>query len=243
MKKFFLAAAILGTAAFSTSAMAADPIAPATYDWTGAYLGLNAGYAFGGGNDVDLVASNGNVFDDLANLDLSGITGGLQAGYNWQSDSFVLGAEADLQIADIGDEEDFSVLAPAALDGSASTDIDFWGTARLRAGWAADRILIYATGGLAWANVDHDIFAVDGVGNNVSSSSDNIELGWTVGGGAEFAINDSMTVRAEYLYIDLGNQQLDGTVLTAGGVPNGVTTETDMSADFHVARLALNWRF
>lgn len=146
MKKALLASvAVLGLA---TGAMAADlpatsaPPAPAlvavppVFTWTGFYVGVNAGYGWvSGGNDYydptfGYVRRGG---DD------GGFVGGGQIGYNYQIGNFVIGAETDLQYADLG-------------NGDFGTSDDWFGTVRVRAGVAIDRALVYATGGFAYAD-------------------------------------------------------------------------------------------
>src|SRR5437868_9126612 len=151
MRKVLLAgAAMLFTI---SAAQAADIVAPEVYDWTGPYLGLQAGYAWG---EPDLSASQTEITEVLraaiingrdGSIDLDGFVGGAHAGYNWQSDSLVLGLEGDIEFADLKGDTDVRFLDgdPAGKD---EEKIDWLGSLRLRAGFAADRALFYATGGL-----------------------------------------------------------------------------------------------
>src|SRR5437867_1044775 len=82
--------------------------------------------------------------------------GGAQIGADWQWNSLVLGAIADVEGSTTYDDftKTFVAKTGADLKVHASDDIDWWGTVRGRLGWAIDRVLIYGTGGLAWADVD-----------------------------------------------------------------------------------------
>jgi len=73
-------------------------------------------------------------------------------------------------------------------------------------GYAFDRILLYVTGGGAYGNIEA---IANGVSNN------NTEFGWTAGAGIEAALAYNLTVKVEYLYVDLGN----GSCTTACGSP------------------------
>src|SRR3954471_21679473 len=167
MKTFIVTTAV-ALAAVSSAAAADLPVkaprmapAPVAYDWTGWYIGANAGYAWTQSTDtvtaVDGAAPNlinsGQVASSLP-LDPRGFIGGGQFGYNWQpSTMWVVGFETDLQWADLK-----STVALPGTDASrimtATEKLDWFGTARLRAGIAPwDRALIYVTGGLAYGHV------------------------------------------------------------------------------------------
>lgn len=245
MKKFLLTTSVL--AVMGTPVFAADPVdVDTTYDWSGAYIGLNAGYGFGGDDRVGIEFSNGVFLPKVGQIDVSGAFGGVQAGWNFQFDSFVFGVEGDVQFAGIDDEFSSSVNIPGfgVVDFEGRTEIDFFGTARLRGGWAIDRLLIYGTGGLAWANVEYDgLGSISATGLNGSLSNDDIELGFAIGGGAEFAIDESWSVKAEYLFIGLGHENLTGPVLDRDGDPIGITSATKLTPSFHMARIGVNWQF
>jgi outer membrane immunogenic protein len=203
MKKLLVATILLGVSA--TAVLAAD-MSPMAYDWTGLYAGVNGGYAFSGSDSVGIVG-RGPVGD----LTLHGMFGGVQLGYNHQINNIVLGVETDFQGGDIHD----------SLSGIASDRIDWFGTLRGRAGFAADRALIYATGGLAYGGGTYKEF--------VPPAKDNYSrIGWTLGAGVEYAVSDSMSVKAEYLYTNFGR-------FTVGA--------TQATPDFHSVRLGVNFKF
>jgi outer membrane immunogenic protein len=217
MKKFLLASVVIISA--STAAMAADLAAPVpvAYDWSGFYLGLNAGAAW---NNSSVEIDNGTVFslDD----DGAAFTGGVEAGYNWQMDSFVMGVETDFNYLGFHEDQDFGVLA--------SLDIkeNWFGTVRGRLGWAADNLLLYGTGGLAYGNAK-----VEACIGAVCNSESNVNWGWTVGGGAQYAFNQNWILGAEYLYVDLGSPDVSCGALCSG----------DADAAFSVVRAKLDFKF
>ena len=213
------------------------------FDWSGFYIGLNGGYAFGGDDRVGVgLTPGGPSFADVGDVDMSGIFGGGQIGWNWQIDSFVLGVEGDLQIADIDGE--FSTSdAGTGNDYEGSSEVGFFGTARLRAGWAIDHLLLYGTGGLAYVDMDYDVDFENDFGDTASMSDDDGIWGYALGGGAEFAFNEAMSVKAEYLYIGLESDEVSGRVRDFAGDPTGQIATTVMTPSFHTVRVGFNWRF
>lgn len=207
-------AALAALAASSSVVSAADLYRPYTppqdyvervepWSWRGFYIGVNGGYAFG----------------DAGFVEPDGLFGGGQAGFNMQFDRLVVGLEGDIQGADINDTTRFSF---AGIPGRASVDVDWFSTLRGRVGLAHDRTLFYATAGLAWADVDQRVSL-----GGVTVSSDDVETGYAVGGGIEHALGDQWSIKAEYLYVDLGD---------IGG-----PTSSDL--DFHTVRAGLNYKF
>ena len=239
MKKLILAAsAVLGLA---TPSMAADmPLKapPATaiaavYNWTGFYIGGHVGYGWGRSTlaDIDnfcLGISNCPNPPDRYNFD--GIVGGGQAGYNWQTGNLVFGVEVDFSVSGI-DEKTPLIRTTLTL----ATKIDWFGTARLRLGYAADRALFYVTGGLAYANVANSFLDV-GCGVPCFLKSSDVKFGWTVGGGLEYAFAPNWSVRAEYLFVDLEkNKKLDVSCAPA--------CRFEWENRLNVARVGLNYKF
>ncbi len=152
------------------------------FNWTGFYVGVHAGWGWG----------------DSTGGDLSGAAGGFQMGYNYQLVSgLTFGVETDLTITGID--------GPAA--GGAFT-ADYIGTLRGRLGYAFDRVLVYATGGFAYAGGDLQVGAL---------SNDQTHYGYALGLGIEGMITTNMSVRLEYLYTDFGSRTYQ-TVLGPAGV-------------------------
>lgn len=170
---------------------------------------------------------------------MTGVAGGAQLGYNWQTGPFVFGAEADFQFANV--DGSLSTSCSAALCGvplsaSYNQNIPWFGTARGRVGYAQDGWLIYATGGYAYARLETSASATAGA-NTATLSQQDFRNGWTAGGGIEVALTPSWSVKAEYLYMDFGSST------TTWAVP-GLPTLTDSTAlNMNVVRTGVNYRF
>lgn len=199
-------------------------MAPAgTFSWRGFYAGLNGGYAWGSGDPV--IVTQGVATGALDAIDPSGFFGGGQIGYNAQFGNFVLGAEADLQGGDISGSTSGNIAGIGAT--AASSEVNWLSTVRARAGFAADRVLLYATGGVAWADMDFSLSD----GATTFSGNDTL-TGYAVGAGVEWALGLNWTARAEYLYVDLEDAKFSG-----GG------TAASFDNAFHTMRVGLNYKF
>ena len=153
----------------------APAAAIAINNWTGFYLGAMGGYA---------QENTSDAFGEIS----GGFAGGT-AGYNWQTGNFVLGVEVDGAWADVGAR----IGNPAIL--AVESRIRSMGTVRGRVGYAFDQVLVYGTGGYAWADNRITLTAV-----NVGISDSQFHSGWTVGAGVEVMFAPKWSVKAEYLY-------------------------------------------
>jgi outer membrane immunogenic protein len=227
MKRFLLAtAAVLALAAATAPASAADlpraqpvvqapVVAPLTvYDWTGFYIGVNGGGAWGRSSFDGLTGTNDH-------FNTSGGLAGGTAGYNLQYGRAVFGLEGDIDWTNING-------SATCVGGFATcqTRNDWLGTARGRLGYAFDRFLPFVTGGLAAGDIKAN---VPGFG---SASTTN--AGWTVGGGLEVALGSNWSAKAEYLHVDLGN-------LNCGTACTGTTSNVDFTTN--VVRGGVNFKF
>jgi len=231
------------------SALAADMTRPylppaamaprAVFDWTGFYIGINAGGGIGvGRSDFDVGGGPGfAAFDNH----LSGAVGGFQAGYNWQIGSFVYGLETDFELAGIKGGID-APTCPAAVCGvtlGAHYDqkMPWFGTVRGRVGYSAAGWLLYVTGGYAYARLETNAIATAG-GVSASFNAADTRSGWTVGGGAEVALNAHWSAKVEYLYLDFGETH---TAIPFGGGLPAVTDNAKLNSN--VVRAGVNYRF
>jgi len=252
---------LLATAAVPAVAadipMKAPLVSPAVapgFSWTGFYIGVNGGYAFGGRDSVlvnetvagvPFVAGTWPGFGTFGDLRLSGGFGGGQIGYNWQMGSWLLGFEADIQGAGIRSSQSVTlpyIVAPSTITIASSSRVDWFGTVRARAGWAFDRTLLYVTGGLAYGNHRYSVNMTDTPGFLAAINSNTTRVGFAVGGGAEWALGQNWTVKAEYQYINLGRYTL-GAVETFAGLPTAFAISTEARPDFHTVRLGINYLF
>lgn len=211
--------------ALATAAHAADlprkaPVfkAPAmqVYDWTGFYLGANAGLGVGRNLTRSTIGPAGApLLDERAHLSPFGAIGGAQIGYNWQFRNFydlVLGVEADIQAS--GQRDNFACLiacTPVVATQTFSQSIDWFGTVRGRVGLATGPVLTYVTGGYAYGRVNTSSTAAIGAGPVTLASTQNRD-GFVLGSGVEAQLGGNWTGKLEYLYVDLGTQNVAGTI-------------------------------
>lgn len=245
MKRIAVACAL--ACAFSCApAIAADmpvkaPIYKAAplYNWTGWYGGVNLGYTWGPWETVGPFVSPAGAAD----LNVDGVLGGLQLGYNWQfGNPWLVGIEIDAQLSDARDQTNVffpgAVFGAIAIPATAITNewsLPWFATVRGRFGAVVldRRLLIYATGGLAVGEVK---YRLRGVPPTLFDGTDReVRVGWTAGAGLEYAYLNGWTAKVEYLYIDLGTANL------GGGLPPFTDNVTDVTN--HVVRLGLNRRF
>ncbi len=216
MKRVFVAS-VVGLMAAAGAASAADlparpapapyykaPVMAPVYNWTGFYIGLNGGGGFGR-----------STWDGFPSFDVSGGVVGGTIGYNYQVGQAVFGIEGDGDWSGI-DGNNAGVI---------STKNTWLATVRGRLGYAADRIMPFITGGAAFGDIQ---------ANSPIGSASNTNTGWTLGGGLEVALSQNWTVKAEYLYVDLGNFNC--------GIACGAPTE-NVNFRTNLVRGGINYKF
>lgn len=247
MKRILLAtvAALFTSAAYAADPFVYEPETPApildapSFSWTGFYVGVNAGYG-GGKAKADATLDDGvDYLRGNASITGSGFIAGVQAGYNWQSGSMVYGIETDIQWSGI--EAEGSVGLTDGVDfvnAEVGSSIEWFGTTRLRIGYTpVERFMVYATGGVAYGKTE--VYAnANWNGTAIGGSLSETRVGWTVGGGAEYAFTDNLSLKTEYLYTDLGEWDLYN-----GPIGGGLNLQADTSFRFHTVRAGLNFRF
>jgi outer membrane immunogenic protein len=237
MNKFFLRLAFAAAVLLPMpSALAADldvpppDFRPASFDWSGPYVGV-FGAAIAVDGTYDATCSSGGVpcvvdptFTDIEHSGI-GYAGGALIGWNYQIDTFVWGIEGDWAFGGTVATND-----EAGID----TDLSFnnIATLRARAGWAMDNTLLYVTGGLA--AVDMEFGAV----MSTSESDSKWAYGWTAGGGLEHAFSDRFSGRIEYLYVDM--EDVDFSMTDGAATTLDATQSFD---DIHMVRVGLTYNF
>ena len=229
------------------------------FTWTGAYFGINAGYAFDHEGRFRTTEGFVGATTTGTNVSSDGFTGGGQIGYNYQLGGFggaggglVIGFEADAAYTDLSRTRtvDFTgVGAPASLFGTTSSfrsGLDYLGTVRGRVGYAFGQFLVYGTGGFAYGGVDNRLTINDGVAVT-SFRRNRMETGYAYGGGIEYALptssflnffkSSAVTLKAEYLHYDLGRT----TIAFNNGA--GIAGSTRVSNEGDLARVGLNYKF
>ena len=265
-----LVAASTGFASAADLPVKAAPMAPViapVWSWTGFYIGANIGaiwtdseYTLSpSGCFLTNVACGGGVPNnplrsDSAKLngnDSVGVTGGGQIGYNWQMGSFLLGFETDINGSSLKSSDAVARPLAAPLVGNflhtTSEKLDWFGTARARLGFlVAPQFLLYATGGLAYGHVHSDTaVAFTATTDAYLGSFNDTRVGWTVGGGGEWAFSPNWSAKLEYLHIDLGTASYTDVCVTAVCalfVPPPAYN-TDLRIRENIVRFGINYRF
>lgn len=263
MRKLFVASAAI--VAFGGPAMAADvsvvvpsaPIAPvvtapapATFDWTGPYVGFYGGYGFGlsaATSAGPLVGAGGfdeNAFGLTLPVDTRGLFGGVTVGYNYQSGTMVFGVEGAGGYLNLSGATAFTSGLPGG-DGNGTLDDDagtanygWYGTLAARLGVAIDRTMVFATAGGIVTQYGATYGDLTGAAPGTLTAGDTTmlggpQIGYVLGGGAEFAFDTNWTAKLEYNYFNLGG--------ATTGNDDGDTFTHRNSA--HLVRFGLNYLF
>ena len=254
-------------------------IPPPVFTWTGLYGGINIGYGFGdnaqetGGlgyvfQGVAPALPLGSTWS--VGQDLHGVVGGGQVGYNYQFTPWlVLGLEADINATDANSHSNSAV---GVVDGNgphlqtalSTKSLDWFGTVRGRVGFTLPsypNLMVYGTGGFAYGQVVHnvgfgDTFFAPGaavIGGNALGHgySDSTKTGWAAGGGIEWSPSQfpAWSLKAEYLYVDLGSTNANSVPLNGGAAaliggtaPVFAATQSSPTR-FHTVRVGVNWHF
>lgn len=210
--------AVLAVSLVASPLLGANGAAAQTADWSGFYVGAQAGSGWGNNNNT--LSQPGLQLS----ADLEGFVGGAHMGWNTQNDGIVLGLEADVEASFM--DADFGFT-----DDTFELDVDVLGSLRARAGFAVESVLIYATGGLAVANSTYE----DSNGGP-SEKFDSTAFGFTVGGGVEVAFTETLSGRLEYRYTGLGKETFDSVIFDPSVILNA-------NNDFHAVRAGLSWHF
>ncbi len=206
------------------SASVQPPILTPAYNWTGFYVGLNAGYSSGEQTPLSMFSGNFEGFDYSS----SGWLGGLTAGAQIQSGHVVLGLESDIAWTNItgSGSGPVSLLNVPIGTATISSKLSSISTVRTRFGYAAENWLFYGTGGVAITNEKSTVvtssFVCNGPGVLSCASRDDYHLGLAAGGGVEYGMTPNLTTKLEYLWV---------------GASAGNTLKTN------IVRAGINYRF
>jgi outer membrane immunogenic protein len=214
------AAADLGpTPAYSASA----GVAPVPMiSWSGAYVGLFAGYGWSRPDASEPINAETGFFYNFGNkpysLDADGFFGGGSLGYNWQTDALVFGLEGEVGYLGLkGSRIDPNGIATGTPDTTTTFKSDFYSALTGRLGLPMNNILFYAKGGGALLDakattIDPCVAPPTGCGiGTLSMSGDKTMIGWTAGGGIEWAYAANWTTKVEYAYYDFGKLDTTGS--------------------------------
>ena len=226
----------------SVAARYTPPMRPACAQFGGWNIGINGGWASLDSRWVDRDAWVDNFSTDWALGTVSnqhgGATVGGQLGYLWQAGCTVYGFEVD---ADWADLDRTGVYDSSGGTGTALTlknDLQWYGSLRGRTGLIVDNLLLYVTGGLAYAKIDNTWTITDPNNPTQTFAAKDNRWGGVLGVGAEWAFNANWSARTEFLYYIFKEVQTSGVT-----VSNGQPVSFDSQDSMWVTRFALNYRF
>jgi outer membrane immunogenic protein len=226
---------LLVSTALSGPVLAADVVpAPESYDWTGFYVGGHVGYGWIdlNGSHESESASPGEEFETgegTFDLDDDDFLGGFQVGVNYQIDNIVLGIEGDLSFASFSDK------LTNVQNESVSFDTDLVATLRARAGFAFDNLLVFGTIGAAWTDTNYQVDDGDPT-PNPSGDVDLDDIGLAVGGGAEYALDERWSIKADALYMIFDDKEKTQNLTDDSEVGDFIELE-----DLFVVRVGINF--
>jgi opacity protein-like surface antigen len=235
---------------------------PATWTWSGLYVGATIGYGAGKSSTDTAFSdpvSGAELFATSRSRRLDGAVGGAQAGYNWVAGGVLLaGVEGDLNYA--GQRAKFNAICPGDVcnptligvvdDPSVIAQfeqgqkLEWFATLRGRFGVVATPDAIaYVTGGLAVGEVmtAGTVLGFDGNGNPVNTivSRHNTKAGMALGGGIEGRLAGNWTGKIEYLYLDLGTV----TVIPAPAMNSTTAVAFNSRITDNILRVGVNYKF
>ena len=257
----------IGGVVVAAAALLALPTTASADPWTGYYVGAFAGGAWGDGGlatDVGTLHSN-SYFSSNENIasvegNTSGsthsksFTGGVQLGANQRFDQLVVGAEVDFGAFNLNGTRgaagiEYPTFATLSYTTNVAYSTDWLFTARGRFGWLASQsLLLYFTGGLAVSDVRvsnafFDLPANTGIifarGGSARTTT---RAGYTLGAGFEAKLGGPWSIKAEYLYVDLGSTSTKG-LIGATIVPNQSPFDTSVDVTANIARIGVNYSF
>ena len=254
---------LLLTAATTALVAAASPSFAQEFDWSGFYVGANAGVSWGDTSlDFDIEPGTTGVVippADVTGLNAiaaddgnkSGFAGGAQAGFNWQFGSWVLGIETDYGFMDIDQHRTNTYQSmislpivppppPTTYTVEQRVQSNWIWTVRPRIGYASGPWMFYVTGGLAMTEIDLETSITDSrvPPNSASNDEEEGKTGWTAGIGGAWAFSPNWSVKGEWLYADFGNVD---AFATAG---NGFyRLESEGKVKANIIRLGVDYKF
>jgi outer membrane immunogenic protein len=227
MKRILFTTVSLGVLGLMSPALAADlaaytkapALASPVYDWSGFYVGAFGGGGFGNHNVNNALGTASPFANFTGNYSSQGGLAGGEAGFNWQSGSYVLGIEADGFWSGIRGSSADAISGAIAAGGApliTSTDEDnlrWGGTLRARGGFTVDRWLMFFTGGWAFGDIVH-------TNTDPAAGRDRFTVhanGLTAGGGIAYAVTNNLIGKVEYRYYNFNTYSRAGSPLTANG--------------------------
>ena len=207
------------------SRLAPPPTYEAPFSWTGILVGVHAGYSFGRDQTGEYATQTGGLIASYR-YGMNSPLIGVNLGANYQIGAVVLGAEGDVDVLSASGGNDNS-------GGKIRAHRDWEASLRGRLGYAFGPALVYATGGAAFTQAAYNYYNPL---NNQSEGPRVNRMGYTVGGGVDYAFTDHISARLEYRYTDFGLSRYVGmsAFLGATGTQNSTA---------QALRAGVNYRF
>lgn len=259
MKKYLSGIAVLAFGAMAATGAVADgmprggsikdsPAAPtcgtSTYNWNGGFAGLQLGTA---------AYRSTTAIEDVLGLATSreeeGFTIGGVVGYNWQKCNTVFGIEAEFNWTDIDRPWGLNLNGLGGGAGqlfNARSSMDWYGAVKLRSGFAFDNMLLYLTGGFAFANIEHNgsSNAIGGApAGLVAFNSSDTRFGWVVGAGTEYALTNRITWRSEATYTRFEDKDFNLNIAAGLIGANASTIKLNAQDELWMVRTGINFKF
>jgi outer membrane immunogenic protein len=249
-----MAAGAAGAADMSRPVYKAPPPPIPVFSWTGWYVGVHVGGAWGTKEWSDPVFTgfDGGTpfvvsFPDLTtnNYGVNGFLGGVQIGYNYQSGPWVWGVEAQASWAGIRGSDPCFFFGK----GTCKTNVDALGSFAVRFGGTIDRAMLYVKGGLAWAHERHATDAIfggkfPGEIATLTAEAKHWRWGGMLGAGVEFAFTNSISGKLEYNYMDFGTRTYSFGPFSNPFDPGfSETLDVKIRQNIHLIKVGLNYRF
>jgi outer membrane immunogenic protein len=228
--KCFLLASTMCVLPFAAHAKDPQQPAPVPFTWTGFYVGGTVG-GIGVSSDATFNDTRSGFYYGNMDGDGSSVIGGFTAGYNYEFNSIVVGVEGDYSFASVSRNTNSVSTYGYSLDGT--SHLENFSTIRGRVGYAFDRMLFYATGGVAFADVKGSSNFYEPANSGCTASFSENKTGWTLGGGAEYLCTNNISIKVEALFADLGS--------TTAVSPHRCTTTFKDTAT--IGRLGMNYKF
>ena len=231
--------------------------------WDGAYGGID----FGFGRSVSNASVSSVGADPLEELqfpasfsfDRSGAIGGGYIGYSKHSGPVVMGLEADFQGTNFSNSQSTLLQGdePGQSFGTSASSALYWlATLRGRVGFAVGDALIYGTGGVAFGAVNDGLTLTTSDGldcaftalvcsSTATASKSGVKVGYTLGGGLDYALDSKWSLKGEYQYINLGSTNLSGsaTVTDPTDPTEGTAGSARINHKYNTFRLGLTYKF
>lgn len=216
----------------STRKAAPPMLVPPAMTWTGFYVGGQVGYGWGVDTTKEFLTATMGYVGLKNRFEPDGVIAGAHVGANYQFGAIVAGLEGDIEFGQIQGGFSDPPVAPFNPGGRGKTEIDAQGSVRLRLGYAIGPALFYATGGVAIANIKSTYWDWPGTSETFTKSA----IGYTVGGGVEYAFTQSLSARVEYRFTQFEHMQND----SQRAFPGFSGTQEPR---YHTVRAGLSYRF